>query len=565
MWRSLSIIPRLKSVNLVNKTRFTSTTNSQRAEDETDVVVVGGGPAGLSCAIRLKQLQPDKRVIVVEKGGELGAHTLSGAVIETRALDELIPAWAEKGAPLKQPALEDHFYYLTSSLALPLPHPPQMNNQGNYIVSLSEVVKWLGGQAEELGVEVYSGIAASAVLDNGQGRVEGIITQDVGLGKNGQAKESFELGMAIRAKHTIIGEGCHGSLAKQLIERYQLRSGKEPQTYGLGIKEVWKVRPEVHRPGKVVHTMGWPLDWHTYGGSFLYHLQDELVSLGFVVGLDYANPYLNPYREFQRFKHHPLIEQVLNGGECISYGARAVTEGGYQSVPKLVFPGGALIGCSAGFLNVPKIKGTHTAMKSGMLCAEAISASLDRNEADLDEYQRLYDQSWISQELWEVRNIRPSFHRGLLGGVIWSGLDSLLLKGRVPFTFSHNGPDHSKLKPAKDCKRLEYPKPDGKISFDLLDNLARSGTNHEEDQPVHLKLRNPDVPVRRNLAIYDGPEGRFCPAGVYEYLPNEQGEMRLQINAQNCLHCKTCDIKDPSQNIDWATPEGGGGPQYVMT
>ncbi|RUS22333.1 hypothetical protein BC937DRAFT_89633 [Endogone sp. FLAS-F59071] len=559
----------------------------ERDVDETDVVIVGAGPAGLSAAIRLKQLANEKgkelRVMVVEKAGELGAHTLSGAVLEPRALNELIPDWKEKGAPLNQPALHDQMKFLTSNYAIPMPHPPQMSNHGNYIVSLNNFVKWLGTQAEEAGVEVYPGFAASEILYAKDGSVMGIATNDVGLNKNFMPKENFQRGMEIRAPITLLGEGCHGSLSKTLFRKFNLRENSQPQKYGIGIKEVWEVLPEKHNPGTVTHTIGWPLDSHTYGGSFIYHFEPEkyLVAIGFVVGLDYQNPYLNPYKEFQRYKHHPFISSLLEGGNCISYGARAINEGGYQSIPKLYFPGGALIGCSAGFLNVPKIKGTHTAMKSGMIAAEAaydalFSDAVDASDVEskkspilLTAYEENLRKSWVNEELYAVRNVLPSFHSpiGLLGGVAYSGLDTLIFKGRVPWTFKHKGEDSAALKPASQCKPIEYPKPDGKISFELLESVSRSGTNHADNQPVHLRLRNKDIPVERNLGIFNGPESRFCPAGVYEYVDDEThpGQKRLQINSQNCVHCKTCDIKDPSQNIDWVVPEGGGGPQYVWT
>ncbi|OBZ84341.1 Electron transfer flavoprotein-ubiquinone oxidoreductase, mitochondrial [Choanephora cucurbitarum] len=546
--------------------------------DEADVVIVGAGPAGLSAAIRLKQLANEQgkecRVMVVEKAGEIGAHTLSGAVIEPRALDELIPDWQEKGAPLNTPVTQDNMRFLTKSLSIPLPHPPHMNNKGNYIVSLSNFVKWLGEQAEELGVEIYPGFAASEVRYSEDGSVSGVTLNDVGLDKNFEPKDTYERGMAIHAKVTLFAEGCHGSLTKGLTKKFGLRDESGPQKYGIGLKEVWEVLPEKHNSGSVTHTVGWPADIHTYCGSFIYHFEPErhLVALGLVVGLDYDNPYLSPYKTFQQFKHHPSVKSLLEGGKCISYGARALNEGGYQSIPKLAFPGGALIGCTAGFLNVPKIKGTHTAMKSGMLAAES---AFDKIFSDaegtvlLDNYEENIKQSWVYKELYEVRNVQPSFHSplGLYGGLAYSGLDTLFMKGRTPWTFKHKKADWECMKTAAESKPIDYPKPDGVISFDLLTNVSRTGTNHAENQPVHLRIRDKDVPVERNLAIFDGPENRFCPAGVYEYVDDESkpGEKRLQINSQNCIHCKTCDIKDPSQNIDWTVPEGGGGPQYVWT
>ena len=531
-----------------------------------DVVIVGGGPAGLAASIRLKQLAAEAGrelgVCVVEKGSEIGAHIMSGAVFEPRALDELIPDWREKGAPLKTPATDDTFLYLTESRAIRLPTPPQMNNHGNYIISLGNLTRWLAAQAEELGVEIYPGFAAAEVLYDEGGRVVGVATGNMGVGKDSEPTDSFQPGVELRATYTLFAEGCRGSLTKTLIARFGLAKDSDPQTYGLGVKELWEVKPEHHKPGKVVHTAGWPMDAKTYGGSFLYHLEDNQVAVGFVVGLDYENPYLSPFEEMQRFKTHPAVRGTFEGARRIAYGARALIEGGFQSIPKLTFPGGALIGDTAGFLNVPKIKGSHTAMKSGMTAAEAAFEALagETPPAELAAYPEKLKQTWLWAELYKVRNIRPSFHWGFLGGFLYSAIDTVLLRGRAPWTL-RNRADHSALKRARDCAPIAYPKPDGKLTFDRLSSVFISNTNHEENQPAHLTLRDASVPVAINLALYDGPETRFCPAGVYEFVEDGTGK-RLQINAQNCVHCKTCDIKDPTQNIDWVVPEGGGGPNY---
>ncbi|NNG05992.1 MAG: electron transfer flavoprotein-ubiquinone oxidoreductase [Inquilinus sp.] len=543
----------------------------QRESMQYDVVIVGAGPAGLSAAIRLKQMAREHdheiSVCVLEKGSEVGAHILSGAVLEPRALNELIPDWREKGAPLNTPVKEDRFMVFSRKGGLTIPAallPPELHNKGNYAISLGNLCRWLAAQAEALGVEIFAGFAAAEPLFNLDGSIKGVATGDMGIGKDGQKTVNYQPGVELHAKYTMIAEGVRGSLAKVLMEKFDLRTECDPQTFGLGIKELWEIDPAKHRPGLVVHGFGWPLDRETYGGGFLYHLENNQVSVGFVVGLDYRNPYLSPFEEFQRFKTHPRIRPFFEGGRRISYGARAINEGGLQSIPKLVFPGGMLIGCSAGFVNVPKIKGTHTAMKSAMVAAEACFAALKAGSVGGDEvtaYPEALKRSWVHKEMHRVRNARPAFRWGLFLGTLYSGLE-LWLRGKTPWTLRHHAEDSDSLRAAAESKRIEYPKPDGVISFDRLSSVFLSNTNHEENQPAHLKLKNPSVPVSFTLPMYDEPAQRYCPAGVYEIVQDGAGKPRFQINAQNCVHCKTCDIKDPKQNIVWTVPEGGGGPNY---
>jgi len=534
---------------------------------EYDVVIVGGGPAGLSAAIKIKQLNPETSVVVLEKGGELGAHILSGAVMDPKALTELIPNWKELGAPLNTAVTEDRVLFLTESKAFKTPNfmlPKCFENHGNYVISLGNVVRWLGQQAEALGVEIFPGFTGAEILYNDDGSVKGVATGNMGVKRDGEPGPDFQLGMELHGKYTLFAEGARGHLGKQLMAKYDLNKGKDPQSYGIGIKELWEIDPAKHKPGLVIHTTGWPLDTKTYGGSFLYHLENNQVMVGYVVGLDYENPYLSPYEEFQRYKTHPEIRGFFEGGKRISYGARAITAGGLQSLPKLVFPGGALIGCDAGFLNMSRIKGSHAAIKSGMLAAEAVVAALGagRSADELAAYPSAFEQSWLHEELHVARNVKPWLKKGLYLGSLMTGIDQIVFRGKAPWTLHHSTPDHACLRPASEFAPITYPKPDGKLTFDRLSSVFISNTNHAEDQPIHLTLKDNSVPVNVNLAKFAGPESRYCPAGVYEFVKTDEGQDRLQINAQNCVHCKTCDIKDPTQNIVWITPEGGGGPNY---
>ncbi len=548
----------------------------ERESMEFDVVIVGAGPAGLAAAIRLKQLAAangrEIGVCVLEKAAEVGAHIVSGAVIDPIAISELFPDWKERGAPLDTPVTEDRFLVLTKDKAHRIPNwmlPRLMDNHGMYISSLGDVCRWLGQRAEELGVDVFPGFAAAEVLFNEDGSVKGVATGDMGVAKDGTFKAEHAPGMELHARYTLFAEGCRGSLSQQLMAKLNLRDGVDPQVYGLGVKELWQIPRDRHQRGLVVHSQGWPLDSSTGGGSFLYHFGEDLVSIGFVTHLSYENPYLSPFEEMQRFKTHPAIRPFLEGGKRIGYAARTINEGGLQSVPKLAFPGGALIGCSAGFVNLPRIKGSHNAMKTGMLAAEAAFEALcaDRSHDELTAYPEAFRKSWAYQDLHKVRNVKPGLKWGMWLGTIHGGLhmwlNDLGLGALVGWTLRHKQADHETLKPAAQVQRIEYPKPDGVLTFDRNSSVYLSGTNHEEDQPVHLTLKDATVPVSHNLAIFDGPEGRYCPAGVYEFVDAEGGGRRLQINAQNCVHCKTCDIKDPRQNIRWVTPEGGGGPNYT--
>ena len=544
-------------------------TDTQREAMEYDVVIVGAGPSGLATAIKLKQINADANVCIVEKASEVGAHILSGNVFETKALDELLPDWQSmEGCPLKTKVSKEKFLVLSEKSYFSVPSfllPPVQHNKGNYITSLANLCRWLGQVAEGMGVEIYPGFAASEILYDEQGKVRGVATNDMGLDINNEKKDSYEPGIELHAKVTVFAEGCRGHLGKQLINKFNLSENSDPQQYGIGLKEIWEVPEENHDEGMVLHSVGWPLENDTYGGSFVYHAENKQIYLGYVIGLDYSNPYLSPFEEFQRFKTHPAIKKMLSGGKRISYGARALIEGGLQSLPKMYMPGALLIGCDAGTLNMPKIKGSHTAMKSGILAAEAINEFISEKVSDLSVYEEKFNNSWLYKELHAARNVKPFFTRfGTMLGVMLAGIDQWLFWGKMPFTLSHKHADHETLIKAKDAKKIEYPKPDGVLTFDRSSSVYLTGTYHTENQPVHLQLKDSELPISYTLNEYDEPSQRYCPVGVYEvHQDNESETPRFVINSQNCIHCKTCDIKEPSQNINWVTPEGGGGPKYA--